>query len=112
MSVPAGLMQALQQSGALGGAGLGGPASGVPSSITVGGQDSSTKNDGDWEEDLRNALDALRALAADATDHVETNVVDTCIKALSGMLAKRQSGAEAALGVNASHKAMSRAYGG
>jgi hypothetical protein len=38
------------------------------------------------------------------------NVVDKCIAALSGLTAKRQAGAEAALGITASHKAMSRAY--
>jgi hypothetical protein len=96
--------------------GMGGPPSpaGIPPSITIGGpgpSDDATKSDGDWEQDLQAALAALRELAGDATDHVETNVVDTCIKALSGLLAKRQSGAEAALGVNAGHKAMSRAYG-
>jgi hypothetical protein len=102
-------MQALQA----GGAGApGGPAGGgpPPSPIQIGGDSGATsgKSDGDWEEDLRNALDALRALANDAPDHVEANIVDKCIAALSGLTAKRQSGAESALGVTPAHKAMSR----
>jgi len=96
--------------------GMGGPPQGAPASIQIGGgspdSGQSTKSDGDWETDLQNALAALRELASDAQDHSETNIVDTCIKALSGLLAKRQTGAEAALGVTAAHKSMSRAYGG
>lgn len=117
MSVPAGLMQALQ--GASGSASAPtGPASAMPPSITIppsdGNSDSgdSGKSDGDWEEDLQAALAALRALAADATDHVETNTVDKCIAALSALTAKRQQGHESALGVTPASKAMSRAYGG
>ena len=110
MSVPAGLMQALQGAGA---PGAGGPGAGAPPSpIQIGGDSDAgaadTKSDGDWEEDLRNALDALRTLANDATDHGETNVIDKCIAALSGLTAKRQAGAESALGVTPAHKAMSR----
>lgn len=123
MSVPAGLMQALQAGGAgapSGGVGApGGPAGGgpPPAPIQIGGPGDDTdaaggKSDGDWEEDLRAALDALRTLANDAPDHVEANIVDKCIAALSGLTATRQKGAEAALGVSASHKAMSRSYGG
>lgn len=87
---------------------------GFPSSIQIGGSDagpdSDTKSDGDWEEDLQAALSALRELAGDASDHIETNVIDKCIAALSGLTAKRQTGAESALGVTPAHKAMSRAY--
>lgn len=86
---------------------------GFPPAITIGGSgpaSGSGPSDGDWEQDLQSALAALRELASDAHDHVEANVVDTCIKALSGLLAGRQKGAEAAYGVNASHKALSRAY--
>ena len=87
---------------------------GFPSSIQIGGAaagpDSDTKGDGDWEEDLQAALAALRELASDASDHIETNVIDKCIAALSGLTAKRQTGAESALGVTPAHKAMSRAY--
>lgn len=115
MSVPAGIMQALQASG---GAPAGaGPGAGPPPSITVGGgpsgpQDDGSqggKSDGDWETDLHAALDALRQLAADATDHGETNTIDKCIAALSALTAKRQAGAESALGVTPAHKAMARA---
>ena len=56
--------------------GMGGPPApaGLPSPITIGGPGPSdaTKSDGDWEADLQNALAALRDLAGDATDHVET----------------------------------------
>ena len=93
--------------------GMGG--AGVPPAITIGGSapvgpNDSGPSDGDWEEDLQTALAALRSLAADAHDHVETNVVDTCIKALSGLLAGRQKAAESAYGIQPAHKAMSRAY--
>jgi hypothetical protein len=97
-----------------GGAGApGGPAGGgpPPSPIQIGGgpeADAGGKPDGDWEEDLRNAIDALRTLASDATDHNEMNIVDKCIAALTGLTAKRQAGAESALGVTPAHKAMSR----
>lgn len=86
---------------------------GFPASIQVGGgpaDGAPQKSDGDWETDLQAALAALRELAADATDHVETNTIDKCIAALSALTANRQKGAEAALGVNASHKALGRAY--
>jgi hypothetical protein len=89
---------------------------GFPPSIQVGGgpadgaPDASQKTDGDWETDLHAAIAALRELAGDAEDHVETNAIDKCIAALSALTANRQKGAEAALGVSASHKAMSRAY--
>ena len=94
---------------------------GLPPAITIGGSAAGPgagagpspdagPSDGDWEQDLQAALAALRELAADAQDHVETNVVDTCIKALSGLLAGRQKGAESAYGVTPAHKAMSRAY--
>lgn len=114
MSVPAGLMQALQQQGGGAGSPAGGAPGGFPPSIQVGGGDAPdaapTKGDGDWEQDFHAALDALRELAGDATDHVEKNAIDKCIAALSALTATRQKGAESALGVTASHKAMSRAY--
>lgn len=115
MSVPAGLMQALQQGGgASAPGGPAGPGAGAPPpSITLPGGPpggAGATSDGDWEQDLQDALSALRKLAADATDHIETNVVDKCIAALSALTATRQKGAESALGVNAGHKAMSRAY--
>lgn len=87
---------------------------GFPASIQIGGSSDADagleKSDGDWETDLHAAIAALRALASDASDHVETNAIDKCIAALTALTANRQKGAEAALGVNASHKAMSRAY--
>lgn len=98
---------------------MGGPPSpgGFPPSITIGGPagagpDSGAKGDGDWEQDLQAALAALRELAGDATDHIEANTIDKCIAALSALTAKRQTGAESALGVTPAHKAMSRSYGG
>lgn len=113
MSVPPAVMQALQAGGA---SGPGGPGGGPPPSIQIGGpsggpQDDAAQSggDGDWEEDLQEALEALRKLAGDATDHGETNVIDKCIAALSGLTAKRQTGAESALGVTPAHKAMARA---
>lgn len=93
---------------------------GLPPAITIGGpnagsgpvgpNDGAGPSDGDWETDLQAALDALRELAGDAHDHVEANTVDTCIKALSGLLAGRQKASESALGVTPAHKAMSRQY--
>lgn len=91
---------------------MGGGPGGPPPSITIGGGGSAPqggKSDGDWEQDLQAALDALRELAADATDHGETNTIDKCIAALSALTAKRQAGAESALGVTPAHKAMARA---
>jgi hypothetical protein len=116
MSVPAGLMQALQSGAGASPGAPGGPAAGgpPPAPIQIGGDagaGAATKSDGDWEEDLRNALDALRTLASDAQDHVEANIVDKCIAALSGLTSKRQGAAESALGVTPAHKSMSRAYG-
>lgn len=118
MSVPAGLMQALQQQGGGAGSPAGGAPGGFPPSIQVGGGDAPdspqdaapTKGDGDWEQDLHAALDALRELAGDATDHIEKNAIDKCIAALSALTATRQKGAESALGVSPAHKAMSRSY--
>lgn len=70
------------------------------------------KSDGDWEQDLQQAIAALRELEGDAQDHQEAAVIATCIAQLRKMTAQRQAGAEAAFGVTASHKAMSRAgYG-
>jgi hypothetical protein len=96
---------------------------GFPPSIQVGGGATDTQNgggapqdaapqksDGDWETDLHAALDALRELAGDAEDHIEKNAIDKCVAALSALTAKRQQGAESALGVTPAHKSMSRAY--
>lgn len=89
---------------------------GFPPSIQVGGGPVDSgggaggKPDGDWETDLQAAISALRELADDAEDHVETNAIDKCIAALSALTAKRQQGAEAALGTTSAHKAMGRAY--
>jgi len=70
------------------------------------------KSDGDWEQDLQQAIAALRELEGDAQDHQEASVIATCIAQLRKMTAQRQAGAEAAMGVTASHKAMARAgYG-
>lgn len=120
MSVPPEIMQALQAGGAGpagpgGGPGPSGPGAAPPPSITIPGggagpDGGDAKPDGDWEEDLHAALDALRQLASDATDHGETNIIDKCIAALSGLTSKRQAGAESALGVTPAHKAMARAY--
>lgn len=113
MSVPPELMQALQAGGAGAPAGAPGAGGGPPQSIQVGGPSDGPQDsggaDGDWEEDLQDALEALRKLAGDATDHGETNVIDKCIAALSGLTAKRQTGAESALGITPAHKAMARA---
>lgn len=68
------------------------------------------KSDGDWEQDLQQAIAALRELEGDAQDHQEASVIATCIAQLRKLTAQRQAGAEAAFGVNASHKALSRAY--
>lgn len=92
----------------MGGAMAGGPG-GPPPGLPIGGNGPQGKSDGDWEQDLQAALDALRQLAADATDHGETNTIDKCIAALSALTAKRQAGAESALGITPAHKAMSRA---
>ena len=67
------------------------------------------KSDGDWEQDLQQAIAALRELEGDAQDHQEASVIATCIAQLRKLTAQRQAGAEAALGVTAAHKAMSRA---
>ena len=91
---------------------MGGPPGGVPASIMVGGPaagGSSTKSDGDWEQDLQDAISALRELESDATDHQEAAVIATCIANLRKLTASRQAGAESALGVTPAHKAMSRA---
>lgn len=97
------------------GAGPGGPPPGVPPSIQIGGgpapsQQAGPKSDGDWQQDLRDAIAALRALANDAKDAAETNAIDKCIAALSGLQATRQKQAESAMGTTPAHKAMGRAY--
>jgi hypothetical protein len=107
-------MSALDMLTGGGSPGAGSGSNGPAPSIQIGGYPSQQlgapagKGDGDWEEDLQAALDALRALANDATDHGETNIIDKCIAALSALPAKRQAGAESALGVTPAHKAMSR----
>lgn len=93
------------------GAGPGGPPPGAPPSIQIGGQNGpGPKSDGDWQEDLKNAIAALRELAGDAKDPSETNAIDKCIAALSALQAMRQKQDEAALGTTPAHKAMGRAY--
>lgn len=86
---------------------------GFPASIMVGGGSpadaGSTKSDGDWEQDLQAAISALRELEGDASDHGEAAVIATCIANLRKLTAQRQAGAESALGITASHKALSRA---
>jgi hypothetical protein len=82
---------------------------GVPGAQAAPGP--TQKSDGDWEQDLQNAIAALRELEGDAQDHQEASVIATCIAQLRKMTAARQAGAEAALGVTASHKAMKRAGG-
>lgn len=119
MSVPPALMQALQQAGGPGGPGgagapSGGPSGGAPASIQLGGpggdQDGGAqKGDGDWEQDLQAAIQALRELEGEAEDHQEASVIATCIANLRKLTAQRQAGAESALGVTPAHKAMSRA---
>ncbi len=92
-----------------------GGAAAPPQSIQIGGASGAptgTKSDGDWEQDLHAALDALRELEGDAQDHQEASVIATCIAQLRKLTAQRQAGAEAALGVTPSSKAMSRAYPG
>lgn len=115
---PQGVPQSIMVGGDAGpggpaGPGLGGPGPADPADPTgASPSPGSSTNDGDWEEDLQNALAALRELAGDAEDHVETNIIDKCIAALSALTAKRQQGHESALGVTPAHKAMSRSYGG
>ena len=67
------------------------------------------KSDGDWEQDLQNAIAALRELEGDAQDHQEASVIATCIAQLRKLTAQRQAGAESAMGITPAHKAMSRA---
>lgn len=95
-----------------GGAGGAAPPPGVPAQIQLGGGPSGSMggSDRDWEQDLQDALSALRKSAADAPDHIEAAVIDKCVAAIQGLLAKRQQGAESALGTTPAHKAMSRAY--
>lgn len=115
MSVPAGIMQALQQAGA---GGPGGAAGGPPPSIQIpGGADSDASSDasagdGDAEQDLHDALDSLQSFLKDDSDHVDKAQVAKCVSIVQGILAARQKGSESALGVTPAHKAMSRAYGG
>jgi hypothetical protein len=98
--LPPEIMQAIAGlPGGPGGAGAGAPAPQAPS----------TKSDGDWEQDLQQAIAALRELEGDATDHQEASVIATCIAQLRKLTAARQSGAESALGVTPANKAMSRA---
>jgi hypothetical protein len=118
MSVPPAIMQALQAGGAAapGGAGPGPGAGGPPPSITLPGpdpQDASSSQgggDGDGENDLHEALDALHAFLQDDQDHVDKAQIAKCIAIVQGILGSRQKGSEAAIGITASHKAMSRAY--
>jgi len=97
--------------------GMGGQPGGFPPSIQIGGggpadsdNGASEKPDGDWEQDLQQALAALRQSAADAPDHTEAQVIDKCVAAIQGLLAARQKGAESAMGITPAHKALKRAY--
>lgn len=111
MSVPAGLMQALQ--------GAGGGPGGPPPSIQIGGPSAgggsdSGASDGpdnpNAEQDLHDAIDALQKFMSDEEDHVDKATVAKCIAQIQNILGSRQKGAEQALGVSSAHKAMSRAY--
>jgi hypothetical protein len=117
MSVPAGLMQALQQGGAGGPGGPGGPgAGGPPPSIQLGGGAGADSGQSDGpdnpnaEQDLHDALDALQKFMGDEEDHVDKATVAKCIAQVQSILGSRQKGAESALGVTPAHKAMSRSY--
>ena len=111
MSVPAGLMQALQ--GGAGGGPAGGPG-GPPPSIQIGGGPGAGQSDGpdnsDVESLLNEAKDALQKAEKAETDHIDMQTILKCITAIQGILASRQKGAESALGVTPAHKAMSRSY--
>lgn len=84
---------------------------GTPPPVTgpFGAVPPAQKSDGDWEQDLQNAISALRELEGDATDHQEALVIATCIANLRKLTAQRQAGAESALGIQPAHKAMKRA---
>lgn len=113
MSVPAGIMQALQQQGA---GGPGGAAGGPPPSIQIPGDSDASgdasASDGDAEQDLHDAIDALHSFLKDDEDHIDKATVAKCVASIQNILASRQKGSESALGVTPAHKAMSRAYGG
>jgi hypothetical protein len=109
MSVPAGLMQALQQGGA-GGGPAGGPGGPAPS-IQIGGAGPSDGPDSpDVEALLQEAKAALQKAEDAESDHIDSQTILKCITAIQGILASRQKGAESALGVTPAHKAMSRSY--
>ena len=95
------------------GAGPGGPPPGAPPSIQIGGPPpgdagDTGRSDGDAEQDLHDALDALHAFLQDDADHVDKSVVEKCTTLIQGILADRQKGQEGLLGITNVHKAMSR----
>lgn len=95
-------------------AGPGGPG-GFPPSIQIGGPAGAGAPSGgadspDAEQDLHDAIDALHQFMQDETDHVDKAAVAKCIAAIQAILGTRQKGAEAAFGITAAHKSMSRAY--
>ncbi len=101
-----------------------GPGPGAPApaaSITLGGNDpdsggegagNAPGGDGDAEQDLHDALDALHSFLQDDQDHVDKSQIAKCVAIVQGILGSRQKGAESALGITPAHKAMSRSYGG
>lgn len=92
-----------------GGPGAGGPPPGVPPSIQIGGPaPASGGGDGDAEQDLHDALDALHAFLQDDQDHIDKAQVAKCVSIVQGLLANRQKGAESLLGIQPVHKAMAR----
>jgi hypothetical protein len=109
-------MQALTQGGGPAG-GPGGPpgAGGPPPSIQIGGNgpegsQGDTGQDGKTTEDwLDQAKTALQKAEAGEQDHIESAQILNLIAKIQDILAKRQGGAESALGVTPAHKAMARA---
>lgn len=95
----------------LGGPPQGGPPPGAPPSIQIPGDaptDAPSGSDGDAEQDLHDALDALHAFLQDDQDHVDKAQVAKCVSIVQGILATRQKGQESLLGITGTHKAMSR----
>jgi len=94
------------------GAGPGGPPPGAAPSIQIGGPQGDAgdtgQSDGDAEQDLHDALDALHAFLQDDADHVDKAQVAKCVAIVQGLLATRQKGQESLLGISPMHKAMSR----
>lgn len=89
---------------------------GIPTSIQIGGggpapQPSGGDGFASFEFKLKMLIELARKLATEAPDYQESNVIDKCVVALSGIASSRQSGAESALGITPAHKAMSRVQG-